>query len=250
MSVGDIVLLCGAGLAGGFVNAVAGGGSLLLFPALVATGLGTVAANVTNSVALWPGYVGTLVGLGPLVREQWPRACKLVFVSCLGAGVGCAVLLGTPTRAFSVVVPFLVLGATLLVAAQPAIARRIGTEHHAHPRMLIGAVGLGAVYGGYFGGGLGVILLAVIGLAGAGPLRATNAVKSAVSLVVATVALVAFVLFGPVHWLEVAITAPTALAGGIIGGRMAASVNERLLRAAIVAFGLAIGAWLAVRAFR
>lgn len=249
MSVGDIVLLCGAGLAGGFVNAVAGGGSLLLFPALVATGLGTVAANVTNSVALWPGYVGTLVGLGPLVREQSAHARKLVVVACLGSAAGCAVLLATPTRAFSVVVPFLVIGATLLVAAQPAITRRIGSEHQAHPRMLIGAVGLGAVYGGYFGGGLGVILLAVIGLAGVGPLRATNALKSIVSLIVATVALGAFVLFGPVHWLEVAITAPTALAGGIIGGRMAARVNERVLRAAIVMFGLAIGAWLAVRAF-
>ena len=88
MSVGDIVLLCGAGLAGGFVNAVAGGGSLLLFPALVATGLGTVAANGTNSVALWPGYVGTLVGLGPLVREQWPRARNLVFVSSVGQTSG------------------------------------------------------------------------------------------------------------------------------------------------------------------
>src|SRR6266536_677606 len=102
--------------------------------------------------------------------------------------------------------------------------------------MLIGGVGFGAGYGGYFGGGLGVILLAGTGLVGAGPLRATNAVKSAVSLVVVMVALVAFVLFGLVHWLEVAITAPTALAGGIIGGRMAASVNERLLRAAIVSF--------------
>ena len=249
MSVGDIVLLCGAGVAGGFVNAVAGGGSLLLFPALVATGLGTVAANVTNSVALWPGYVGTLLGLGPLVREQSVHARKLVLVACVGSAAGCAILLATPTRAFSVVVPFLVIGATLLVAAQPAIARRVGTEHRAHPRMLVGAVGLGAVYGGYFGGGLGVILLAVIGLAGVGPLRATNAVKSIVSLIVATVALGAFVLFGPVHWLEVAITAPTALAGGVIGGRMAASVNERLMRSAIVAFGLAIGAWLAVRAF-
>lgn len=249
MSPADVLLLCGAGLVGGFVNAVAGGGSLLVFPALVATGLPTVAANVTNSVALWPGYVGTLLGLGPLVRSQTGRARELAVVSCLGAAAGCAVLLSTPTSVFDVAVPFLVIAASLLVAAQPAIARRVSGEHGPHPRVLIVAVGFGALYGGYFGGGLGVILLAVIGLTVAGPLRETNALKSIVSLIVATVSLVAFVAFGPVHWLEVAVTAPTALLGGVLGGRLAARVNERALRVAIVVFGLVVGTWLAVRAF-
>jgi uncharacterized membrane protein YfcA len=249
VGVADIALLCGAGLLGGFVNSIAGGGSLLVFPALVATGLGTVAANVTNSVALWPGYVGTLFGLGPLVNTQSRRARQLAVVACLGSAVGCAVLLLTPARAFTVVVPFLVIGASILVAAQPAIARRTTTSRGSHPRALTVAVGAGAVYGGYFGGGLGVILLAVIGLTIAVPLRETNALKSIISLIVATVALVAFAVFGPVHWLEVAIVAPTALLGGVLGGRLAAVVNERLLRIAIVVFGLAIGTWLAVRAF-
>lgn len=249
MTAGDIVLICGAALAGGIVNSIAGGGSLLLFPALVATGLGTVAANVTNSVALWPGYVGTLFGLGSLVKGQARRARELAVVAIVGAAAGCAVLLSTPTRAFNDIVPFLVIGASLLVAAQPTIARRIGGEHRTHPRALVVGVGLGAVYGGYFGGGLGVILLAVIGLTVAVPLRETNALKSIVSLIVATVSLVAFAVFGPVHWAEVAITAPTALIGGVLGGRIAAVVNERLLRFAIVAFGLGVGTWLALRAF-
>jgi uncharacterized membrane protein YfcA len=249
VTAGDIVLLCGAGFAGGFVNSIAGGGSLLVFPALIATGLGTVAANVTNSIALWPGYLGTIFGLGDVARTQAAQARRLAVVACLGSAVGCAVLLSTPTRAFTVVVPFLVIAATLLVALQPAIRQRIGTAHGTHPRLLLVAVGLGAVYGGYFGGGLGVILLAVIGLTMSSPLRETNALKSIVSLIVATVALVAFAVFGPVHWLEVAIIAPTALIGGVVGGRLAASVNERLLRIAIVAFGLAIGVWLAMRAF-
>lgn len=248
MTAADIVLLCCAGLAGGFVNAIAGGGSLLVFPALVATGLGTVAANVTNSVALWPGYVGTLLGLGSLVHGQAAQARRLALVSSLGAAAGCALLLSTPARAFDIVVPFLVIAASLLVAFQPAIARRIGSTHRAHPHILLVAVGIGSVYGGYFGGGLGVILLAVIGLTLTAPLRETNALKSIVSLIVATVALIAFVIFGPVHWLEVAVTAPTALGGGILGGRLAASVNERLLRLAIVVFGLSVGAWLAYRA--
>lgn len=249
MGVADIVLLCGAGLLGGFVNSIAGGGSLLVFPALVATGLGTVAANVTNSVALWPGYAGTLFGLGSLVSTQTRRARELAVVACLGAAAGCAVLLLTPARAFTVVVPFLIISASILVAAQPAIARRIGPTHVERPRALVIAVGVGCVYGGYFGGGLGVILLAVIGLTIAAPLRETNALKSILQLIVATVALVAFAIFGPVHWLEVVIVAPTALLGGVLGGRMAAVVNERVLRIAIVVFGLAIGTWLAVRAY-
>lgn len=244
------MLLSGAALVGGIVNSIAGGGSLLLFPALVATGLGTVAANVTNSVALWPGYVGTLFGLGSLAKAQARRARELALAGVIGATAGCALLLSTPARAFNLVVPFLVIGASLLVAAQPAVARRIGTEHESHPRTLVIAVGIGAIYGGYFGGGLGVILLAVIGLTLAAPLRDTNALKSIVSLIVATASLVAFAIFGPVHWTEVAITAPTALVGGVIGGRIAASVNERALRVAIVLFGLGVGAWLAVRAFR
>jgi uncharacterized protein len=249
VTAADIVLLCGAGLAGGIVNSIAGGGSLLVFPALVATGLGTVAANVTNSVALWPGYVGTLFGLGSLVNTQARRARGLAPAACIGAAAGCALLLSTPARAFNVIVPFLVIGASLLVAAQPAITRRVSSEHESHPRALAIAVGIGAVYGGYFGGGLGVILLAVIGLTLFQPLRETNALKSIVSLIVATVSLVAFAIFGPVHWTEVAITAPTALIGGVLGGRLAAVVNERALRVAIVAFGLGVGVWLAVRAF-
>jgi hypothetical protein len=249
MSVADIVLVCAAALAGGIVNSIAGGGSLLLFPALVATGLGPVAANVTNAVALWPGYVGTLFGLGSLVREQASRARELGLAACIGAAIGCALLLSTPSQAFDVVVPFLVLGASLLVAAQPAIARRAGGRHESHPHRLVVAVGIGAVYGGYFGGGLGVILLAVIGLTLAVPLRETNALKSILSVIIATVSLIAFAVFGPVHWTEVAIAAPTALVGGVLGGRLAASVNERALRFAIVVFGFGVGAWLAVRAF-
>ena len=96
VAVTDIGLLCAAGLVGGFVNAIAGGGSLVLFPALVATGVGSVAANVTNSVALWPGYVGTLVGLGSLVHDQASRARSLAPTAAIAAAAGCALLLLTP----------------------------------------------------------------------------------------------------------------------------------------------------------
>ena len=110
--------------------------------------------------------------------------------------------------------------ASLLVAAQPAITRRLRDNdgrHRERPRALLIAVAVSCVYGGYFGGGLGVILLAVIGLTLAAPLRQTNALKSIISVIVATVSLLAFALFAPVHWLEVAIAAPSALLGGILG---------------------------------
>ena len=253
VAVTDIGLLCAAGLVGGFVNAIAGGGSLVLFPALVATGVGSVAANVTNSVALWPGYVGTLVGLGSLVHDQASRARSLAPTAAIAAAAGCALLLLTPERAFDLVVPALVIAASLLVAVQPAITRRLTARdgrHRERPRALLIAVAVSCVYGGYFGGGLGVILLAVIGLTLPAPLRQTNALKSIISVIVATVSLLAFALFAPVHWLEVAIAAPSALLGGILGGRFARRVDEGLLRAGIVVFGLLVGGWLTVRAIR
>jgi uncharacterized membrane protein YfcA len=162
-------------------------------------------------------------------------------------------LLLTPERAFDLVVPALVIAASLLVAAQPAITRRLMTSdgrHRERPHALHIAVAISCVYGGYFGGGLGVILLAVIGLTLAAPLRQTNALKSIIAVIVATVSLLAFVLFAPVHWVEVAIAAPSALLGGILGGRFARRVDEGLLRVGIVVFGLLVGGWLTVRAIR
>ena len=248
MNAGDLALVSSAGLIGGFVNAIAGGGSLLLFPALVATGMGTVPANVTNSVALWPGYIGNVVALGPDTRprrSQW----QVLLVSALGAGAGCALLLLTPASAFDVVVPFLVLGATALLAFQPRIKRALG-GHGAdrHGALLAGAFA-GAVYGGYFGGGLGVILMALLGLTMAAPLMKVNALKATLQLLVATVSLIAFALFGPVDWAAALLIAPLSLLGGVIGGRLVRRLSEPLLRACVVAFGFAVGVWLAVRAF-
>lgn len=250
MTIADIALLIGAGFIGGFVNAVAGGGSLLVFPALVATGLGTVAANVTNSVALWPGYIGNLVGLGQTAVDEAKARVDLGLISFVGAAAGSALLLTTPKGAFDFIVPVLVILASVLIGLQPTIARRIGADQHRRPVALRVAVGLGAVYGGYFGGGLGVILLASIGLTMVAPLREMNVLKAVLTMAVSTVSLLAFVFFAPVHWGEVAIIAPAALVGGALGGRAARVVNEQALRIAVVVFGLLIGVWLAVRAYR
>ncbi|WP_197704424.1 sulfite exporter TauE/SafE family protein [Jatrophihabitans sp. GAS493] len=249
MTLPHIALLLIAGFAGGFVNAIAGGGSLLVFPALLATGLGTVAANVTNSVALWPGYIGNLAGLGRAAVDEARARVDLALIAVLGAAVGAATLLVTPEGAFDFVVPILVIVASLLVGVQPVIARRIGAEQHRRPVALRVAVGVGSFYGGYFGGGLGVILLAAIGLTMAAPLREMNVLKAVLTMVVSTVSLLTFVFFAPVHWGDVAVIAPAALLGGVLGGRAARVVDERALRIAIVTFGLGIGLWLGIRVY-
>lgn len=248
-------LLAVAGLACGMVNSVAGGGSLILFPTMLLTGLPALPANVTNSVATWPGYLG---GVGAFRKEIGERRHLLPWLlgaTVLGSTTGCVLLLVTPTAAFDVVVPVLVLAATAMTAAQPAVRRRLqaraagerGTDRRP-TNVAIGAVFLATIYGGYFGGALGVIVLGVLGLTVDDSMRNLNATKSVVSLVDATVSVLVFGLFGPVRWLHVAVAAPTTLLGGYLGGRLARRLDERLLRASVVVLGLAVTVTLVVRA--
>lgn len=252
MDAGNVVLVGGVGLVGGFVNAIAGGGSLLLFPALVASGMGTVPANVTNSVALWPGYLGNVAALGTADRPASGGSAGLptYVVAVLGAAAGCTLLLVTPAGAFDVVVPFLVLAASGLLAAQPTLKRWLGGRAAERPAELLAGTAVGGVYGGYFGGGLGVILMALLGLTVAAPLAQVNVLKGILQLLVATVSVIAFALFGPVDWVVAAVVAPLALLGGVLGGRVAQRMSEKVLRSCVVTFGTAVGVWLAIRAFR
>jgi uncharacterized membrane protein YfcA len=251
VQVTDAVLLAGAGLLAGGVNAVAGGGSLILFPALVASGYGTLAANVTNSVALWPGYVGGVLGFRAELAGQRGRALTLSGTAVLGAVAGCVLLLATPASAFDAVVPFLVLAASLLLAVQPRVSTLVGppsADHRANAKVLYPAVGLAAVYGGYFGGALGVILLGVLALTIQDSLRRLNALKAVLSLVVATVTVVVFGLYGPVDWVAVGIVAPASLAGGFLGAKLARRLNDRVLRWVVVVFGIVVAVLLFIRA--
>jgi len=250
VQVADTALLAGAGLAGGAINAVAGGGSLIVFPALVATGFDTLVANVTNSVALWPGYLGGVVGFRRELAGQGARVGALSVAAAVGSAAGCALLLSTPASAFDVVVPFLVLFASLLLAVQPRVARLVGQptgDHRDSARILYPAVLLAAVYGGYFGGALGVILLGTLALTVHDSLRRLNALKGALSLVVATVTVFAFSAFGPVDWAAVAVVAPASLLGGFAGARLARRLDDRLLRWCVVAFGIVVAVVLFLR---
>jgi uncharacterized protein len=255
----SVLLLIAAGLAAGTVNAIAGGGSLVTFPALLATGLGSVAANVTNSVAVFPGYVGSVVGsrydLRDLAADQGRRRLlALLPTTVIGTGAGCALLLATPGRTFDVVVPFLVLGAGAVLAFQDRLRAVVGHPHAMSPRRrtvaLHAMVGVGAVYGGYFGAALGVMLVAALGLVLDATINRINALKNAVSAVVGFITVLVFAAFGPVNWVDVAILAPATVTGGYLGARLARRLPARILRALIVTFAGVIGVILLIKAFR
>ncbi|HEY6749207.1 MAG TPA: sulfite exporter TauE/SafE family protein [Mycobacteriales bacterium] len=253
MQTADAFLTAGAGLVAGGVNAIAGGGSLLLFPALVAAGYGTLAANVTNSVALWPGYVGGVAGFRDEVRGERARLTRLGIVAAVGSVIGCVLLLSTPEGAFDIVVPFLVLLASLLLAVQPRVSRLVGpirAGQAPNAKVLYPAIGLASVYGGYFGGALGVILLGTLALTVPESLRKLNGLKSVLQLIVASVTVIAFGVFGPVDWVAVTIIAPASLIGGFAGGRIARRLDDKLLRRIVVVFGIAVAILLFVRALR
>jgi uncharacterized membrane protein YfcA len=246
----DLAIAAGVALLAGVINSIAGGGSLILFPTLVALGLGTVAANVTNSIAQWPGYLGGVLGFRREYAGQRGRLLRFGVVALLGGTAGSVLLLTTPTAAFDVVVPVLVLLASLLLALQPLLTRRLrGTEDgipRRDPWWLYVALFLATVYGGYFGGALGVILVGVLGV-GLHRLKLANALKSALSAVTATVTLVVFGIWGPVDWLVVGVAAPASLLGGFVGARIARRIPATPLRVFIVGFGLVVSIYLFTR---
>jgi len=253
VSVLDALLVAVAGLLCGGINAVAGGGSLVLFPALIATGMPTLAANVTNSVCTWPGYVGGIIGFRKEVAAHRQRVVQLAIVTLAGSTTGCVLLLVTPSSAFDLVVPGLVAFACLLLAIQPWVRSKVGEpkpDTNRERSILFPAIFAATVYGGYFGGALGVIILGVLALTLAGNLRDLNVLKACLSLVDCTVSVVVFGLFGPVHWLAVLVAAPSTLLGGYLGARVARKLNEKVLRYTVITFGLGVAAYLAVRAIR
>lgn len=250
MDLHEAALLVAAGLGAGIVNAVAGGGSLITFPALIAAGLAPVPANVTNSIAVSPGYLASVLGS----RADLPRgrARALLPTAAAGSVAGCALLLATPARAFELVVPFLVLGATAVLAFQDRLRRLVGHPRDLSPRRqavaLQAMVALGALYGGYFGAALGVMFVAVLALVLDEPLVRVTALKNVLSAVTGVTTVVVFALFGPVNWAAVAVLAPAAMLGGYAGARLARRLPSAVLKAVIVTFGTVVGIVLMIRA--
>ncbi|WP_406290342.1 sulfite exporter TauE/SafE family protein [Embleya sp. NBC_00896] len=257
-----MVLVAVAGLLAGLVNAIAGGGSLISFPALLAVGYPPVTANVTNAVAVLPGYVGGTVAYRHEVRRQTRRLPRLALVGALGGLTGAVLLLISPEDVFHVLAPYLVLLSCAVLAFQPALARVVrrgddktndddgggggGDKTRDGGILLPLTQFVVGVYGGYFGAGIGIMMLAVLGLLLDDDLHEVNALKNALSLVVGITSTVFFAFFGPIQWAAAAVMAVTSLVGGHLGVRIARRLPARGLRTLIVTFGaaVAIALWL------
>jgi uncharacterized membrane protein YfcA len=254
MDVSHVLALIVAGVAAGGVNAIAGGGSLITFPSLIATGLPSVDANVTNSVSVFPGYVSSVVGSRADLVGQGRRLRVILPTALVGAVGGCALLLLTPARAFEVIVPFLVLGAAATLAFQERLRGLVGQPRHLSARRaaitLQVVVFIGAVYGGYFGAALGVMYVAALAVILDEPLNRINALKNVLSATVGLVTVVVFAIFATVHWGAVLTLAPATVLGGYVGARIARRMPARVLKYLIVVFGTIIGLVLLYRAFR
>lgn len=235
-----------AAIAGGGVNALAGGGTLITFPVLTAVGLPPVAANMTNTVALCPGYLGGTLSQREDLRGQERRLWILLPASVVGGLLGGLLLQVTAAGIFRALVPYLILLATALLALQPRVrawldrrAERRG-KSPGSDRWAALPVGVATVYGGYFGAGLGVIVLAVLGLAVDDSLTRVNALKQSVSLATNVAAAVFFVFSGQVVWPAALVMFVGSLIGGVLGGRFAGRVRPSLLRQIVVGIGLVV----------
>ncbi|MFY1637220.1 sulfite exporter TauE/SafE family protein [Solwaraspora sp. WMMB335] len=253
MDLPALGLLVGAGLAAGMVNAAAGGGSLITFPALIAVGLPPVAANVTNAIAVSPGYLASTVGSRadlPRRRRLWP----LVPTSVAGAVLGCVLLLVTPARAFELIVPFLILSAAAVLGLQNQLRRIVGEPHDLPPgREQISLQTMAffcSAYGGYFGAALGVMLVAGLALVLDEALNGVVALKNLLSAVVGATTVVVFAVFGPVNWAAAAVLIPATITGGYVGARVVRKLPPTVLRFGIVVFGVGVGILLLVRTLR
>lgn len=248
-----LVGLGAAAAAAGAVNAVAGGGTLITFPALLAAGLSAKVANVTSTVAIWPGTLGGSFAYRRELGSRRERIAKLSVPSLVGAAVGSTLLLGTSERLFDAVVPFLVLFATLLLAFQRrlsawASARGLGAREDGRlPIALYAAMFANGIYGGYFGAGLGILTLAAISILAADDLQHANAVKGMLAALINSVALVIFVASGLVEWQPALVMAVGAVGGGYAGVSLARRLDAQRLRNLIVAWGLVMSAALFAR---
>lgn len=245
MAIAALCVIAAVGILSGIANVVAGAGSLITYPILVALGIPPLAANVTNDLGIVPGNLSGAIGLraslageGQLLRALVPRAI-------VGSLIGAALLLLAPRSAFGWVAPPLLLVASALTLAQPALARRMrASERAPQRRAMHAAVDATAVYGGYFGTGIGLIFMATLGLFLDSGVRSLNAVKTVLQLVSNGFAGLVFVFVAPVHWTAAAALALGTLGGGAVGVHVAKRISPAALRVVIATVGIGASAWL------
>lgn len=245
----ELLAVAAAGAAAGASNALAGAGSLITFPTLIALGVPPLAANVTSTVGLIPGAVGGAIGYADLLNEQRERFVRLAVPTLVGSVIGTALLLVTSNDTFEAIVPGLVAASCLLLLFQPRLTPRIshaGDEHS--PYLTVGLLFSGA-YAAYFGSAVGILLLGILGLFVAASMQHLNAMKILLAGVANLLAAVAYAFLAPVDWRYAVCLMVSSLVGGRLGAKLARRVSGDVLRVAIALIGLVVAAVLAWRAF-
>ena len=242
----EFILVFLAAIAAGIVNALAGGGTLITFPMLTAVGVPPVAANVTNTVALTPGYLGATLAQSKDLKGQRRRLFFLLPAGVVGGLVGGYLLLNTGEKLFKELIPYLILLASVLLALQEPVRRWLkrrlaeGGHQNISEGWAVIPVGVAAVYGGYFGAGLSVIVLAALGLTLEDTLTRLNALKQSISFSVNVAAAVYFLFSGKVVWSAALVMMVGALLGGSLGGKLAGRIQPTTLRWIVVSIGLLV----------
>jgi uncharacterized protein len=241
-----IIVMIAAAFAAGVINSIAGGGTLITFPILVWLGLDPKVANATSTVALWPGLFGGLFGYRRELENSSRILVRLGTISVIGGAIGAWLLIWTPSPTFARLVPLLILFATLLFMTQGAITRRLRLQPIvAEPKASwwLGAIVFqffSSMYGGYFGAGNGILMLAAMGLLGLHDINRANGIKNFLGICINSIAVVSFAFSHLVVWSDALIMAGAALLGGYFGAHIAVRVEQSIVRRAIVLIGFLI----------
>ena len=234
-----------AGVAAGSINSIAGGGTLVSFPTLLWLGRDPLVANATNTVAMWPGSLAGAYGFRRELATVRGWLLMLIVPSLLGGAAGAWLLLRTPVSTFERLVPFLILGATLLLAAQEMITSRLGNLARAHENPTRGWMSfvfvfqlLVGLYGGYFGAGMGILMLAALGLIGLTDLHQMNGLKNILAVAINGIAAIYFAFSNAVDWGDVLVMTAGTIAGGYLGARIARRLGRKFVRAFVVFIGI------------
>jgi len=240
MTLIDAVLLFAAGFASSAVNAVAGGGTFITFGAMSLVGVPPIAANATSSVTQFPGYVTSTLAYWKDIRTFWRGALMLCAISVAGALLGALILLALDNPEFRSMVPWLLIAATVLFAAGPWLKLAPRESDRPHVGAVMGSIVQFAtsVYGGFFGAGMGVMMLATLGLTQNGDYHRLNALKNMLATVIAAVAILVFVVGGVVAWPQALVMLPGAALGGYAGVWLARRVPQSIMRGFVICVGL------------
>lgn len=244
----ELLAVAAAGAAAGASNAIAGAGSLITFPTMVALGLPPLSANVTNTVGIVPGAVGGALGYSDLLRQQGERFARFLAPMLIGAVLGTVALLLTSDAAFEAIVPLLIVASCLLLFLQPRLSARLSHAGNEHSPYLTAGILFCGAYGAYFGSAVSILLFAILTLFVADTLQHLNAMKIILVGCANLLAAIAYAFLAPVEWRYALTIMASSFAGGRVGAHYARRIPSDPLRIGIAIFGLAVAVVLAIRA--